>query len=219
MKVSGMKAVIFDMDGVLVDSEPLHLIAFQEFFKRFDIGYTAEDNKEFLGRRDLAIAEVLISRHKLPMTPEAVVEAKEEILSRLLMEGAQPRPGVHDILAKLTAMDVPMAVASSATMPTIQLVTSTLSIRKHFSNLTSGDEVVNGKPAPDVYLLAARRLSIPPEKCLVIEDTINGIKAAKSAGMYCVAIPCEATAHQDHSLADARLTSLSDLPVAEIFQV
>ena len=219
MKIPGMKAVIFDMDGVLVDSEPLHLIAFQEFFKRFEIPYTAEENKEFLGRKDTAIADILIDRYKLGMTAAAVVEAKEEILSRLLLEGAQPRPGVHTTLASLTELSVPMAVASSATMPTIELVTHTLNIRKHFANLTSGDEVVHGKPAPDVYLLAAKRLGIAPEKCLVVEDTIAGIKAAKSAGMFCVAIPCEATAHQDHSHADMRLTSMAELPVADIFRV
>lgn len=219
MKFPEMKAVIFDMDGVLVDSEPLHLIAFQEFFKRFEIKYSAEDNREFLGRKDIAIAEVLIGRHKLGMTPAALVEAKEEILSRLLLESAQPRPGVHNTLAALSGLSVPMAVASSATMPTIDLVTHTLNIRKHFANLTSGDEVVHGKPAPDVYLLAAKRLGVAPDKCLVVEDTINGIKAAKSAGMFCVAIPCEATAHQDHSQADLRLTSLEELPVVDIFRV
>ncbi|MBX9570077.1 MAG: HAD family phosphatase [Candidatus Obscuribacterales bacterium] len=219
MNFPELKAVIFDMDGVLVDSEPLHLIAFQEFFKRFEIAYSAEDNREFLGRKDIAIAEILIDRHKLGMTPAALVEAKEEILSRLLLEDAQPRPGVHSTLATLTGLSVPMAVASSATMPTIDLVTHTLNIRKHFANLTSGDEVVHGKPAPDVYLLAAKRLGVAPEKCLVVEDTIAGIRAAKSAGMYCVSIPCEATAHQDHSFADLRLTSLEELPVAEIFKV
>jgi HAD superfamily hydrolase (TIGR01509 family) len=219
MKIPRMKAVIFDMDGVLVDSEPLHLIAFQEFFKRFEISYTADDNKDFLGRKDTVIAEILKERFKLPMSPAAIVEAKEEILSRLLLEGAQPRPGVHSTLGTLTELTVPMAVASSATMPTIELVTRTLNIRKHFANLTSGDEVMHGKPSPDVYLLAAKRLGVAPENCLVVEDTINGIKAAKSAGMFCVAIPCEATAHQDHSLADLRLTSLEELPVADIFRV
>ena len=219
MKSRGLKAVIFDMDGVLVDSEPLHLLAFQEFFQRFGISYTAEDNREFLGRRDLVIAEILIERFKLTMTPPAIVEAKEAILSRMLYDSAKPRPGVHELLKELSSRLVPMAVASSATMPTIELVTHTLDIRKHFSNLTSGDEVAYGKPAPDVFLLAAKRLNVEPAKCLVIEDTLNGIKAAKAAGMYCVAIPCEATAHQDHSLADERMESLQDLPIGEIFQV
>lgn len=220
MKLNGLKAIIFDMDGVLVDSEPLHLQAFQEFFKRFGIAYTDQDNREFLGRKDIVIAEILIERFGLKkLTPAGLVEAKEEILNALLQKSAVPRPGVHNILQDLTALSVPMAVASSATMPTIELVTHTLDIRRHFANLTSGDEVAYGKPAPDVFLLAAKRLGVEPAKCLVIEDTLNGIKAAKAAGMTCVAIPCDATAHQDHSLADMRLSSLTELKIAEIFQV
>jgi beta-phosphoglucomutase-like phosphatase (HAD superfamily) len=104
-----------------------------------------------------------------------------------------------------------MAIASSATLPTINLVVDRLGIREYFKTLTSGDEVTHGKPAPDVFLLAAKRLGIAPENSLVIEDTLNGMKAAKAAGMMCIAIPCEATMHQDHSIADVRMQSLAQI--------
>jgi beta-phosphoglucomutase-like phosphatase (HAD superfamily) len=93
-------------------------------------------------------------------------------------------------------------------MQTIELVVDTLNIRKYFHNLTSGEEVEHGKPAPDVFLLAAKRLNTPPENCLVVEDTYNGLKAARAAGMKCLVVPCEATRHQDHSAADLLLDSL-----------
>lgn len=206
-----IRALIFDMDGVIVDSEPLHLAAYKEFFEKFGIEYTASHNEEFLGTKDVAMARTLIDRHNLPHTPESMVKEKESILIRLLTEEATPRPGLRVILEEARANALPMAIASSATLPTIQLVVDRLGIREYFTSLTSGDEVQNGKPAPDVFLLAAKRLGQSPEHCLVIEDTINGIRAAKAAGMMCIGIPCDATMHQDHSLADERLCSLVEV--------
>jgi beta-phosphoglucomutase family hydrolase len=206
-----IRALIFDMDGVIVDSEPLHLLAYQEYFRTHNLEYTAEHNSEFLGTKDVWMAQVLIDRHKLPETPQGMVKAKETILMRLLTEEAKPRPGLHDILTKAKLAELPMGIASSATLPTINLVVDRLNIREYFQTLTSGDEVQNGKPAPDVFLLAAKRVGVDPRHCLVIEDTLNGIKAAKSAGMICIAIPCAETMHQDHSLADVRLQSLEQV--------
>jgi beta-phosphoglucomutase family hydrolase len=208
-----LKALIFDMDGVLVDSEPCHLQSYQELLGRFDIPYTAEDNKEFLGRKDHTILEILNERYGLKSTATALVAEKEAILARLLAS-AVPRPGVLRVLEQARRQSIPTAVASSATLPTIELVVDVLKIREYFQTLTSGDEVTHGKPAPDVFLLAASRLGAKPENCLVIEDTYNGVKAAKAAGMYCVAIPCEVTAHQDHSAADMKLRSLEELDIS-----
>ncbi|MBX9685088.1 MAG: HAD family phosphatase [Candidatus Obscuribacterales bacterium] len=212
-----LKALIFDMDGVLVDSEPLHLLAMQTFLQRFSIAYKEEDNRDFLGRKDLVIAEILIERFKLDMTARQFVDAKEEILADLIRTEAKARPGVYELLAELTEMQVPLAVASSATLDTIKLVMQTLSIGHYFQHLCSGEEVKNGKPAPDIFLMAAKRLALPPEYCLVVEDTLNGLKAAKAAGMFSVSIPCEATRHQDHSIADLAFSSLSELPLKELF--
>ncbi len=209
--VQNIRALIFDMDGVIVDSEPFHLLAYQEFFQAYDIHYTEEHNQEFLGSKDLSMAEILIERFNLPQTPHSMVQAKEEILCRLLKDNSRARPGLYKVLQEASELKVPLAVASSATLKTIELVVDTLSIRQYFGCLTSGDEVKQGKPAPDIFVLAASRLGVDPRYCLVIEDTLNGIRAAKAAGMYCLSIPCEATRHQDHSLADFRLSSLEEL--------
>jgi beta-phosphoglucomutase family hydrolase len=207
----GVHALIFDMDGVIVDSEPLHLLAYQEYFSQHEIEYTAEHNAEFLGTKDVWMAGILIERHSLPETPESLVKKKEEILLRLITEQAKPRPGLGQILGRAKHVGMPMAIASSATLPTIHLVVDRLNIRDYFSTLTSGDEVAHGKPAPDVFLLAAKRLGVDAKRCMVIEDTLNGIKAAKAAQMHCIGIPCEATMHQDHSQADVRLQSLAQI--------
>lgn len=208
------RALIFDMDGVLIDSEPLHLLAYQELFSKWGKDFTEEDNREFLGRKDIEIADVLIERMQLRnLTAQSLVDQKEAILKRLLHEEGKPQPGVLQVLNKAKELELPLAIASSATLGTIHLIVSILDIKEYFRTLTSGDEVPLGKPQPDVYLLAAQRLETEPAQCLVIEDTYNGIKAAKAAGMLCVAVPCQATRHQNHQEADAILESLEHLDV------
>ncbi len=217
MQQRQLKAIIFDMDGVLVDSEPMHLQSYQEILAVYGIAYSEEDNREFLGRKDIVILEMLKQRHILERSAEDLLFEKESILARLLQHDSVPRPGLIAVLETAHANGLPMAVASSATLPTIELVVDALGIRGYFKTLTSGDEVAHGKPAPDVYLLAARRLGIDPRQCLAIEDTAAGITAAKAAAMYCVAIPCDATRHQDHFHADLQLNSLEQLDLHSLF--
>jgi beta-phosphoglucomutase family hydrolase len=207
-KVTGL---IFDMDGVLIDSEPLHLCAYQELLQGFGITFTEEDNYPFIGRKDLDLAQHLIGLHKLPMQPLQLVEQKEAVLARLFRTRLVPMPGLIKVLERAQQISLPTAVASSATLPTIQLVMQTLDIVRYFQTLTSGDQVEHGKPAPDVYLLAAERIGVLPKNCLVIEDSLNGVLAAKAAGMQCIAIPCQATKHQDHTKADKILGTLEAL--------
>jgi HAD superfamily hydrolase (TIGR01509 family) len=207
-KVSGL---IFDMDGVLIDSEPLHLIAYQELLEEFGICFSEEDNRPYIGRTDLELSQQLIALHNLPIEALHLVQKKEKILARLFETQLVLRPGVIKVLEHAKSISLPVAVASSATLPTIQLVVQALDIATYFQTLTSGDEVAHGKPAPDVFLLAAERISVLPINCLVIEDSFNGIVAAKSAGMHCIAIPCQATRHQDHTKADKILGTLESL--------
>ena len=211
METSTAKAIIFDMDGTLIDSEPLHLLAYQELLEQFEHVWTAQDNREFLGRTDFDVCKAMVSKFNLSLTARQLVERKEHVLQELVEKNAHPRPGVLEILNAAAELKVPMAVASSATLATIAFTIDALGIRKYFSTLSSGEEVSSGKPDPAVFLLAAQRLKVPAQNCLVVEDTLNGIKAAKAAGMYCVAVPCEATSHEDHSLADCRLQSLTEL--------
>jgi beta-phosphoglucomutase len=208
------KAIIFDMDGTLIDSEPLHLLAYQAVLSRYDLGYSEKDNRDFLGRKDIDVCKALIAQHKLELSPQQLIAIKEELVKDLLRQSAAPRDGVLKVLRAGQARSLPMAVASSATLPTIEFVVDILNIREFFQTLTSGDEVAHGKPAPDVFLLAAKRLNVKPSNCLVIEDTLNGIRAAKAAEMQCIAIPCDATKHEDHSQADAVLASLEKFDVS-----
>ena len=210
-----LKALIFDMDGVIIDSEPIHFRAFRQFFQSIGIEYTPQENALYLGRRDIEISAILIEKFNLSYTPEELTEKKETIFAELIRQEALPRPGLMDTLEEATGLNLPIAVASSATMPSIKLIVDALKIGRYFHNLSSGDEVKSGKPAPDVFLLAASRMQVHPSNCLVIEDTEAGVEAAKRAGMRVVAIPCEATRHQTHDEADMRVGSLSELKLKD----
>jgi HAD superfamily hydrolase (TIGR01509 family) len=205
------------MDGTLIDSEPLHLLAYQRLLEPFQISWTEHDNHEFLGRTDLDVCRAMVSKFNLALSARQLVERKEEILRELLSVSAEPRQGVLALLQQAKALRIPIGLASSATMATIEFTVAALHIRSYFATLTSGEEVERGKPDPSVFLLCSSRLQVAPADCLVVEDTLNGIKAAKAAGMHCLVVPCDATRHEDHSLADARLESLSDFDLARWF--
>ncbi|MBI4532317.1 MAG: HAD family phosphatase [Candidatus Melainabacteria bacterium] len=210
-----ISAIISDMDGTLLDSEPLHLMAYQQLLARYGIRYTEVENREFLGRTDYAMTQILIERYHLKTTAEDLVQEKETILARLLRKHAVARPGVLKVLQQAKHLGLPVAIGSAATLATIKLVVSTLHLEPYVKTLVSADDVENGKPAPDIFLLAAKRLGVNPKNCLVIEDSQNGVRAAKAAGMHCVAVPCDATRHEDHGKADVILTTLEDLDLAQ----
>ncbi len=195
----GFTAVIFDMDGVLVDSEPLGMEAMRRVMARQGVPYTEADNNEFVGRTTLEECRILKARHRLEADERDLTRQYVDILVDLIREGPRPMPGVPEVLGDLGARGYRMALASSAEPVVIA------------TKIVSGTEVARGKPAPDVFLETAKRLGLPAPRCLVVEDSRNGLLAAKAAGMACAVIPCATTRHQDFREADYRLDTLSDL--------
>lgn len=214
-EISPIEATLWDMDGTLADTELLHFLAYQTWLARNQVSFTEEEYGAFLGATDLAFCRAAVTRYQLPVKPEQLLAEKEELLIALIKERAFLRPGVLQMLKAARQFNVKTAVASSATLGTIHLVLDTLNIREYFQAIASGEEVANSKPAPDVFLLAAQRLNVSPARCLVMEDSINGILAAKAAGMYCLAVPCDSTRYQDHSPADIRLSTHEQVTVTE----
>jgi len=211
-----IQALIFDMDGVLVDSEPLHLEAYSRYLAGRGKTYGKSHNREFLGRKDSEIAPVIIEQFELEVSPEELITGKDEIFFALVRDHARPMPGSREVLREAKRSGLKVALASSSKSSAIELIVGCLEIGHFFDHLVSGDEVPHGKPAPDIFTLTSRRLSVPAANCLVIEDTENGVKAAKSAGMLCLAVPCDATSDQDHSLADWKLPSLKDFDLGSL---
>jgi HAD superfamily hydrolase (TIGR01509 family) len=200
-------AVIFDMDGVLVDSEPLGYEAMRRVMAGWGVGYTERDNEPFLGRTTPESCRILKARHGLAADEG---ELARHLLA-LIRAGAHPMPGVPGVLETLGARGYRLALASSAEPEVIAANTTALRIARLFEHAVSGTEVPRGKPAPDVFLEAARRLDVDPVRCLVVEDSRNGLLAARAAGMACAVVPCAATRHQDFGEATCRLGALADL--------
>jgi HAD superfamily hydrolase (TIGR01509 family) len=204
-------AVIFDMDGVLVDSEPFGFEALRRVMARYGLPYGEEENAEFLGRTTLDSCQILRERHRLPEAAETLADWYVEGMLEQIARGPIPMAGVPEVLRRIRAAGYRMALASSAEVRVIDANLTALGLRPLFDAVVSGTQVARGKPAPDVFLAAAERLGAPPATCLVVEDSRNGLLAAKAASMRCAVVPCAHTRHQDFGECDHRLAALPDL--------
>ena len=204
-------AVVFDLDGVLIDSEPLHFEATRLVLGRYGVPYTEDDHREFLGCtfRDMDVA--LRRRYTLTVDGAEIFRQRAEALVPLYREHGTPMDGVPEVLEWLRAAGHPIAVASSSAPEMIRIKLEVLGLSSFFAATVSGWDVGRGKPAPDVFLEAARRLGQAPERCLAVEDSRNGMLAARAAGMACAVVPCAASLHQDFSEATILLPRLTDL--------
>lgn len=206
-----IRAVIFDMDGVLVDSEPFGFEALRRVMTRHGLPYSEEENAEFLGRTTLDSCRILKARHGFAASAETLADWYVEHMLEQIGRGPIPMAGVPEVLRQVRAAGYRMALASSAEVRVIEANLVALAIRPLFEAVVSGTQVARGKPAPDVFLAAAERLGAPPATCLVVEDSRNGLLAAKAAGMRCAVVPCAHTRHQDFGECDHRLAALPDL--------
>jgi beta-phosphoglucomutase family hydrolase len=205
----GSRAVIFDMDGVLIDSEPMQLAAYNVVLGSYAVQLSEEDFMRWcVGRRSPDIVAFLRKHFQLPESVDHLLSAKSRAYASLLRENMRPTPGLLPLLDHLARWGYRLAVASSSSVADIEEILAGLGVRKHFQSIVSGEEVSHGKPAPDIFLEAAQRLTVPPEECVVIEDSQNGVEAAVQAGMYCIAVPNRFTAAQDFSRAHMRVPDL-----------
>jgi HAD superfamily hydrolase (TIGR01509 family) len=211
-----IEAVIFDMDGVLLDSEPLHQEATRRMLAGFGVAVEPGEveDEAFVGLTDAEIFQVLRARHRLAPDVAELSRCFAATTGALVREHGTPLPGVPQVLQALRAAGNRLAVASSSSPELIATTLATLGIDRLFDQVVSGLDVGRGKPSPDVFLETAKRLGVAPAACLVIEDSRNGILAAAAAGMRRVAIPCPATRAHDFSEADLVLDALPSLLAA-----
>lgn len=203
------------MDGVIADTAPYHFKAWQEVFQKRGVNFTEEDFKRNFGQRNDTIIRNNIGRSISTGEVDAIASEKEENYRQRVRQNIKPLPGAIELIGSLKKHGVKMAIASSAPVENIQLVTRGLGIDKCFQVIVWGREVTEGKPSPLGFLLAAQKLEVEPKNCVVIEDAVAGVTAAKRAGMECLAVT---NTHSRMSLTEADLVvdTLETISVADL---
>jgi HAD superfamily hydrolase (TIGR01509 family) len=209
------QAIIFDMDGVLIDSEPLFLDAINTLVVQAGKEpITNDENKEqLLGTTVEETWRRVIKMRDLPLPVEEYVAQYDPIVRQVLEDHLVPQPGVRELIRTLKERRLHAAVASSSLRSWVELKLDTIGLRDAFDTYLGGDDVSSGKPAPDIYLKAATAIGIRPNECIAIEDSPFGIEAAKGAGMYTIAVLTESTRGLDLSKADVILETLEDFQI------
>ena len=208
------RAVIFDMDGVLADSEPLYLQGINEVLKDFGMAITEDDHNELLGAAVGPTWDFIFEKYSPPASYDECVSRYDQTMVKLLSRPHEPLPGVRELLSELKRRGIPRAVASSSWPNWVKALLASTGLDGCFNVAVSSAEVENGKPAPDIFLHAAEAMHVEPERCVVIEDSRTGVIAAKAAGMYAVQLRAASTALPPLPEADLALDRLSDLPLS-----
>lgn len=209
-----LAAVIFDMDGVLADTEPIQEEALGAFLALRGRSLSSAENAAMIGLDHRAFWATLIDRLGLDESIEECVRDYEPILLPRLA-GLRAAPGARQLVLALVAADVPLAVASSSFRPAVEMTIGAIGLRDAFKIVVSGEEVRNGKPAPEIYLLAAERLGVEPGKCVAIEDSANGVRAAIAAGMTCLGITTSYST-RDQLQATRTVRSLTEIAPGDL---
>ncbi len=204
------KAVIFDMDGVLIDSEQYWGAAEEGFLKKYNMATTPEMTILFTGRSEIQNVSWLKEKFNLPGTVEELIIERRSFTDKIYKDSIKPLPLVENLLSKISVI-YPQAIASGARHELINEVVDKFNWRNYFKQLISSDDVGHiGKPDPFIYLHAAKTLGVSPEDCLVFEDAQNGVVSAKKAGMSCIALVNQQWTRGDYSLADLQIDSFGD---------
>ncbi|MDO4169547.1 MAG: HAD-IA family hydrolase [Lachnospiraceae bacterium] len=215
-----LKAIIFDMDGVIADTEPGYKIATDEFLREQGI-ITADDYQDqFIGITNEAMWTTIINDFQLPFTIDECVDAINQ--KRALMEkenGLHPLPNILGLIRRFHDANLHLAIASSSPMSEIDRIVDLFAIRQYFSAFITGTECENSKPDPEVFFRAAKALQVKPEECLVIEDSNNGLLAAKRAGMKAIGFANPLFGNQDLSTATIVVSSFTDVTTEMCYQL
>lgn len=204
--------VVFDLDGLLVDSEPLQIAAWQTVLARYGTQLDDALLHDLFGLRLTDSARLVTARLSLPLAPEDVLAEREAVFLDMIAGQLRPMPGALQLVSELTAREVPLALATSGRRNYVERAVREIGLDGAFHVQVTAEDVERGKPAPDCYLLAAAKLGLPPARCLALEDAPLGIQAAKAAGLRCLAVPNAYTRGLTGlDRADAILGSLSEV--------
>jgi beta-phosphoglucomutase len=203
VKYFGSEAMIFDLDGTIIDNNSFHRNAWISYLEKQGRHVSKEEyNRQFNGRTNKDVIEYLFQRK---MTDEEVLPfalEKEAIYRNIYQPHIQPVPGLLELLADLQDLNIPMAIATSGIQVNIDFMFEHVPVKKYFSAVINSSHIKKGKPDPEIFIKAAEAMNVIPEKCLVFEDAVVGIDAARSAGMKVIAV---STTHPPDELKEADL--------------
>lgn len=210
-----IEAVIFDMDGVLVDSEVYWAASREEFAGEIGKTWAHDDHQAVMGRSTVGWAQIMQERLGVDMTIAQIIADMKRRMIAHYEERLPVRPGAVEAV-RLAAQHYRVALASGSPTEIIRWVTELTGLDQVFEVMVFGDDIPNGKPAPDIYLEALRRLGVAPEAAVGVEDSANGIRALKAAGMYAIAAPSPMfpLSAEILRLADTKIDSLEDFSLA-----
>lgn len=205
-----MKAIIFDMDGVIINSEPLHYQVEKELIEELGGHLNREAHRAFVGATDYFMWQKLKEQFNLKPSVEEIVEMKKERFLKRIDE-VELTENFMNFMLTLYKEGYPMAIASSNNKRIVDAIVNRFGLDKYMKFIISGEEVKRGKPDPEIFITTAKRIGVDPESCLVIEDAENGVKAAKAAGMKCIGYKNMDSGKQDLSEADLVINNFSEL--------
>jgi HAD superfamily hydrolase (TIGR01509 family) len=196
-----MKAIIFDMDGLMVDSERLYQQAQEEITRQFNQTLPEKIRLTMMGRKPLESMKILVEAMDIPTDAVKLLERRNEIMREKYKNDLVPLPGLEYIIDVFSGK-LKLAISTGAQEEFLDIVVDRLGIRNKFDVLQSSDEIREGKPHPEIYLKTCKKLGLKPGECIVLEDSVNGVLAGKRAGCYVIAVPSIYTRQENFADAD-----------------
>jgi HAD superfamily hydrolase (TIGR01509 family) len=206
------------MDGLLVDTEPLYFQAEAEVATRYGRRFTRDVMQKMMGYKARRSIEIMKEELGLEGSVDEIMSLRDSIYTDLLMMGVSPMKGVFELLEWLENREFRKAVGTSSKPEFKDIIFNHLDLHHRFETIITGEDVSAGKPSPEIYCLAVRRLELQPPECIVLEDSAAGLKAAQGAGCTCIVVPNRYTDNQDFSEADLVAPDLTDKAIRDLFQ-
>lgn len=210
-----MKGVIFDMDGVIIDSEPIHIKLERELLEEAGGDYSQIQHADFMGTTDAQMWITFTEQFNLTLSVEELVNIKRERFIEYLPQ-IPLVDNVLDFMASLRRNGCKLGLASSNNERAVEAVKNRFGLERFIDVFINGEAVTKGKPDPEIFLAAVKQMGLEPKDCLVIEDSRNGVLAAKAAGMKCVGFQNKNSGAQDLSAADLIVSSYRDLTIEDL---
>jgi beta-phosphoglucomutase family hydrolase len=188
-----IKGIVFDMDGVLIDSEPVHIDAWNEVFSAYNLYFETEWFHQWIGVSDRNFTSKIVDLYQLPTDSDTLLNKKRTVFEAKIAQGVPSHKGVKEQLPFLNHLE--LAVATSSNHKGAMMSLQGAGLYHFFKKIVTADDVLNHKPHPDCYLKAVEQLGLIPSDCIGIEDSASGVKAAKTAGLFVIGVATSIPAH------------------------